>query len=264
MVNIGAKPPAGSPPLPSPTRNFEPRLHGTVLGCIPAALYHGTVWLAAATAAAAIAVTAVLFTLRFIDPPTSAFMLRYQLAGGSVAQTWVPLERMSPALVRAVIASEDAGFCRHHGIAFAELRSAIQNAQRRRSLDVPGASTITMQVVKNLFLWRERSLARKGAELIVAPVMEVVWTKRRILEVYLNIAEWAPGVFGAEQAARHHFRRSASRLSAAQAALLAAALPNPKVRRAGRPGPKTRRTARTVRQRARRFANPAECIPAMQ
>src|SRR5690606_10566851 len=147
----------------------------------------------------------------------------------------------SPHLVRAVVLSEDAGFCRHGGVDLGALREAIEDAR--------GGSTITMQVVKNLFLWPARSYVRKLIEISLAYVVDALWPKRRILEIYLNVAEWGDGVFGAEAAARTHFGRSASRLTPLQASLMAVTLPNPIERTAGRPSPIVRRLASRLRSR---------------
>jgi len=157
---------------------------------------------------ALVLVLIVLF--RFVDPPGSMLMLTKLLTGNSVDRTWVPLEQISPNLVRAVIVSEDGRFCEHSGIDTAAIKEAIERA----SGGVPrGASTISMQVTKNLFLWNAKSYIRKVIEIPLTLIMEMVWPKRRVIEVYLNIAEWGPGVFGAEAAARHHFRKPASRLN---------------------------------------------------
>ena len=125
------------------------------------------------------------------------------------------------------------------------MRAAIRRAEKRGE-GPRGASTIPMQTAKNLFLWQDRSYLRKAIEIPLAYTMTVLWPKRRTVEIYLNIAEWAPNVFGAQAAARHHFARSASKITARQAAQLAAALPNPHVRNAGRPGPKTLKLARYI------------------
>jgi monofunctional biosynthetic peptidoglycan transglycosylase len=150
----------------------------------------------------------------------------------------VPIERISSHLIKAVILSEDGGFCRHRGVDLAALGEAIENDR--------GGSTITMQVVKNLFLWPSRSYVRKAIEICLAYLVDLIWPKRRILEVYLNIAEWGDGVFGAEAAARQHFRKSATRLTPGEAALLAVALPNPMERTPGSPGPGMSRLAQRL------------------
>ena len=197
-------------------------------------------WLAL-RGAAAVVLGLVVFVLvlvvlyRWVDPPVSMLMLGQRLGGTPIEQRWVPLERISPHLIRAVILSEDGGFCRHRGVDWPALEEAIGSDR--------GGSTITMQVVKNLFLWPSRSYIRKLIEIPLAYLVELIWPKRRILEIYLNIAEWGDGVFGAEAAVRLHFFKSASQLTAEEAALLAVALPNPAERMAGVPSPGMRRLA---------------------
>jgi monofunctional glycosyltransferase len=181
-----------------------------------------------------VGVLLLIMLYRWLDPPTSMLMLGQRLSGTPVHQRWVPLERISAYLSQAVILSEDARFCRHSGIDWGALAEAIENS---RDGVARGGSTITMQVVKNLFLWPSRSYLRKALEFPLAYGVELAWSKRRILEIYLNIAEWGPGVFGAEAAARYHFRKPAAFLTPREAALLAVALPNPLQRRPGRPGP---------------------------
>jgi monofunctional biosynthetic peptidoglycan transglycosylase len=227
--------------------------------CLAIALTAGTRVLLVAIAMPAALVAALLLLFRFADPPTSAYMLGQRLAGTPITQTWVPLDRVSPHLVRAVILSEDGQFCSHRGIDFRELELALEQAEREGG-EVRGASTISMQVSKNLFLWPSKSYVRKGLELVITVAMEVAWPKRRILEVYLNIAEWGPGVFGAEAAARYHFGKPASRLGEREAALLAVALPNPLERIAGSPGPGTRRLAQTVETRMKAAGRRASCV----
>jgi len=183
---------------------------------------------------------ALIILYRWVDPPASTLMLAQRFAGTPIRQRWIPLERMSPNLVAAVIASEDGHFCRHHGVDWGELREAIESAGDGLAR---GGSTISMQVVKNLFLWPSRSYVRKAIEIALAYAIEALWGKRRILEIYLNIAEWGPGIFGAEAAARYHFRKPALLLNPHEAALLAVSLPNPFERQAGRPGPGTLRLA---------------------
>jgi monofunctional biosynthetic peptidoglycan transglycosylase len=199
----------------------------------------------------------LIFAYRIIDPPGSTLMLFRFLGGTAIERTWVPLERISPHLVRAVIVAEDGRFCEHWGVDV----EAIQDAIRRSGNGTPrGASTISMQVTKNLFLWPSKSYVRKVIELPLTLLIELVWPKRRILEVYLNVAEWGPGVFGAEAAARHHFRRPASRLGEREAALLAASLPNPVRRDAGDPGPRTSSKARVIQARMHVSGPVAACV----
>lgn len=202
-------------------------------------------------------VIVLILLFRFVNPPGSMLMLTQLLTGTSIDRTWAPLSSISPHLVRAVVVSEDGRFCEHSGIDTAAIREAIDRAARGTPR---GASTISMQVTKNLFLWNAKSYVRKVIEIPVTLIMELVWPKRRILEVYLNIAEWGPGVFGAEAAARHHFNKSAARLSEREAALLAAVLPNPVVRDAGSPSQRTSAKARVVQSRVRAYGAVASCV----
>lgn len=204
---------------------------------------------------ALVLVLIVLF--RFVNPPGSMLMLTQLLTGTAIDRTWVPLGSVSPNLVRAVIVSEDGRFCEHSGVDTTAIKEAIERAARGTPR---GASTISMQVTKNLFLWNAKSYVRKVIEIPLTLFMELVWPKRRILEVYLNIAEWGPGVFGAEAAAQRHFNKSAARLSEREAALLAAVLPNPVVRDASSPGPRTSAKARVVQSRVKAYGAVASCV----
>jgi monofunctional biosynthetic peptidoglycan transglycosylase len=188
-----------------------------------------------ALAALVIVVLALVVAYRWVNPPISALMLGQSIAGTTIERTWVPLERVSPHLIRAVVLSEDGRFCAHGGIDWRALHDAITHDR--------GGSTITMQVVKNLFLWPSRSYVRKFIEMSLAFLVESLWPKRRILEIYLNIAEWGDGVFGIEAAAQAHFAKSAARLTAEEAALLAVALPSPLERSPGSPSAGTSRLA---------------------
>jgi monofunctional glycosyltransferase len=198
--------------------------------------------------ALAVCVIALVFIYRSVAP-TSTLMLARWAEGKPYERVYVPLDQISPKLRVAVIASEDALFCRHHGVDWGALREVIDSADE----DGPsrGASTIAMQTAKNLFLWPSRSLARKAIEIPLALMIDFVWPKRRVLEVYLNIAEWGEGVFGAEAAARRYFQKNADRLDLRQAALLAAALPNPHLRNPGRPTRQLDRRAGTIAARTR-------------
>jgi monofunctional biosynthetic peptidoglycan transglycosylase len=166
-------------------------------------------------------------------PPVSTLMLARWATFRGVERTYVSLARISPLLIAAVITSEDALFCRHHGVDWDALNEVISEADE----DGPsrGASTITMQTAKNLFLWPQRSTIRKGLEIPLALILDRAWGKQRVLEVYLNIAEWGHGLFGAEAAARRYFHKSAADLSQREASLLATALPNPILRDPSRP-----------------------------
>jgi monofunctional biosynthetic peptidoglycan transglycosylase len=191
----------------------------------------------------------LLTPLYAVGQPISALMAWRWITGSPVVRTWVDLKAMSPALPRSVVASEDAKFCSHRGIDWDSLQNAIEDAQDGEVSG--GGSTITQQVAKNLFLWPGRSVVRKGLEIPLAMWVDLVLTKQRILEIYLNIAEMGPsGQFGAQAGAQYAFNRPASGLSAREAALLAAILPNPVTRSARTPGPGVRRLAGTYMVRA--------------
>ncbi len=170
---------------------------------------------------------------RWNDPATTAFMRR-ELATlqernpqAQLKHQWVPYERISAHLKRAVITAEDARFAEHEGVDWDAIEKAYE-ANQKRGRGVRGGSTITQQLAKNLFLSPSRSYVRKAQELVITYMIEAFWDKRRILEVYLNVVEWGEGLFGAEAAARHYYGVPAAQLTAAQAARLAAYLPNPK------------------------------------
>jgi monofunctional biosynthetic peptidoglycan transglycosylase len=182
-----------------------------------------------------VAVLTLVVAYRWINPPLSTLMLGQSIAGTPIERTWVPLDRISPQLIRAVVMSEDGRFCSHGGVDWRALKDAIAHDR--------GGSTITMQVVKNLFLWPSRSYVRKAIEIALAYLVEAVWPKRRILEIYLNIAEWGDGVFGVEAASQTHFAKPAARLTAEEAALLVVALPSPLERSPGQPSAVTSRLA---------------------
>ncbi len=195
---------------------------------------------------------------RVIDPP-STLMLGRWLLGKRVERTFVPLERVAPVLPRSVIASEDGRYCAHRGIDWAEVQASIQDADD--ITEARGGSTITQQTVKNLFLWPGRSFIRKGLEFPLALWIDLVVPKRRIMEIYLNIAEWGPnGEFGVEAGSRYAFNKPASQLSPGEAALLAAMLPNPKRRSAKAPRPAIRRIAGVVQARAARSGAIDACL----
>ena len=177
---------------------------------------------------------------RWIDPPTTPYILSERARLGGVARDWVDLDEMAPVLARSAVAAEDANFCNHWGFDLDAIRDALEAGAGR------GASTISQQVVKNAFLWQGRSWPRKALEALLTPVMETVWPKRRVLEVYLNVAEFDTGVFGVEAAARRYFGVSAADVSARQAALLMAVLPDPKGRDAARPTAFVDRRARSI------------------
>ncbi|QSP94724.1 monofunctional biosynthetic peptidoglycan transglycosylase [Marinobacter salinisoli] len=186
-------------------------------------------WLMSLCVGALLLVLGVLVLFRFVNPPTSAFMLAYQWqpSEAPLRQAWVDAEQISPWMPLAVIASEDQRFPQHWGLDVDAIQKAVE--EYRSGDGLRGASTITQQTAKNLFLWNGRSFVRKALEAGLALGLELVWSKQRILEVYLNIAEFGPGIYGVEAASRHYFGIPASRLSARQSARLAAVLPNPKV-----------------------------------
>ncbi len=201
----------------------------------------------------------VLTLLYAVVPPVSTLMLGRYLQGLWVERDYVPLSAISPHLVRSVIASEDARFCQHNGIDWEALDrqiEALNEGERPR-----GASTITMQIAKNLFLWNDRDYVRKALELPLALMLDAMLTKRRLIEIYLNIAEWGEGVFGAEAAARAWFGKPASELTRTEAARLATALPNPLARNPARPRPGHDRLARVNRGRAAAIDPHLGCLP---
>lgn len=181
-----------------------------------------------------------------VPPPFSNIMLLRALSGNGIDKQWVSLEDISPALPRAVISSEDARFCEHNGVDWIELQGVIDDAMDDGEAPTRGASTIPMQTAKNLFLWDGRFAIRKLIEMPLALWMDFVWSKRRMIEIYLNVVEWAPGVYGAEAAAQHHFRKPAKKLTKKEAALLAAVLPNPIKRNAGKPSKGVRGVANRI------------------
>jgi monofunctional glycosyltransferase len=184
-----------------------------------------------------------------VGHPVSTLMLWRSLTGRPVERHWINLAAMSPYLPRAVVSAEDAKFCSHHGVDWGALREVVDDAEDGEV--TRGGSTITQQVAKNLFLWPGRSMVRKALELPLALWIDAVLPKRRILELYLNIAELGPsGQFGAEAAATYAFGRSAAALGLREAAILAATLPNPVKRSARNPGPGLRRLAMTYMARA--------------
>lgn len=171
---------------------------------------------------------------------------------------WVALEDMGPNIVDAVMMSEDGQFCRHRGIDVGEFRALVEEALAGQA--TRGGSTITMQTVKNLYLWHGRSFVRKAIELPLAIYFDAVLSKKRIMEIYLNIAEWAPGVYGAEAGARHHFGVGVNQLTRRQAALMAVTLPNPAARDPANPTANLNRVANTIERRARGAGGYVACL----
>jgi monofunctional biosynthetic peptidoglycan transglycosylase len=197
--------------------------------------------------AAVYAVLILLFGV--LPPPINLYQASEAWRLGGIRKDWVAWDEIAPVMGRSAVAAEDANFCNHWGFDMAAIRAAIDEGGNR------GASTISQQVVKNVFLWHGRSYVRKALEAVLTPVVELVWTKRRVLLVYLNVAEFDEGVFGVQAAAQHYFGVDAKDLTATQAARLAAVLPDPKGRDAANP-------SAFVRNRTRSIISGAETIAA--
>ncbi len=225
------------------TKTLRNRLFGTLRWPLSLAWYWGS-RIALGIAAGYLALILVYV---FINPPTTWTIFSESRRLGSVDDEWTAIEDIAPVMQRSVVAAEDANFCRHWGFDMGAIRQAIDAGAGR------GASTITQQVVKNVFLWQGRSWLRKAMEATLTPVVEAFWTKRRILEIYLNVAEFDEGVFGVNAAAFRYFRTTPDQLTARQASLLAAVLPDPKDRSASKP-------SKFVSDRARQIEDGAETI----
>lgn len=200
----------------------------------------------------------VLTIIYSVVPPVSTLMLARYVQFLWVDRQWVPIEEISPNLIKSVVTSEDSGFCTNDGVEWEALQDqveALSEGERPR-----GASTITMQTAKNLFLWGERSYVRKALELPLALMLDAILTKKRVLEIYLNIAEWGEGVFGAEAAAQAWFGKPAKDLNRTEAARLATALPNPLGRNPANPSAGHRRLAATNLARVRSSGPIFSCI----
>lgn len=184
---------------------------------------------------------ALVWTLLYavINPPTTPYMLSEGHRLGGLRHEWVAIEDIAPVMARSAVAAEDANFCLHWGLDVNAIQTAVERGRG-------GASTISQQVVKNVFLWHGRSWARKAIEALWTPLTEAVWSKRRIIEIYLNVAEFGEGVFGVQAAAQHYFGVDAADLTTRQAARLAAILPAPKTRSASNPSPFTRDRAAAI------------------
>lgn len=199
----------------------------------------------------------VFYLLPFVHP-ISTLMLREAVTFQGYDRRWVPLEQISPVLVKSVMVSEDGQFCFHGGVDWGEMRALVRQTLKGEA--TRGGSTIPMQTAKNLFLWNGRSFVRKTLELPLAVTSSFVWSKRRMMEIYLNIAEWGPGIYGIEAAARYHFKVPASKLTARQAALLAVSLPNPIDRVASKPGRGLRQLASLIQRRAANSGEYIKCL----
>jgi monofunctional biosynthetic peptidoglycan transglycosylase len=199
----------------------------------------------------------------FIDAPADALMLQRAAEGETIRHQPVSIRRMSPHIIRSVIAAEDANFCTHHGFDVEAIQDAMES--NAGGGNVRGASTISQQTAKNLFLWPQRSWLRKGLETYFTALIEFIWPKRRIMEHYLNVAEWGDGIFGVQAAAQARFGVDAEDLTPLQAARLAAVLPSPNSWRADNPGPYVRRRSASIVQRAQVVRNErmAACVLAL-
>ncbi len=212
-------------------------------------LRRGLRWLGRGLGAIAGLYLVLVLLFSIVPPPINLYQLGEAWRLGGIEKDWVSWEEIAPVMGRSAVAAEDANFCTHWGFDMAAIREAIEAGSNR------GASTISQQVVKNVFLWHGRSWARKAMEAVLTPVVELVWSKQRILEVYLNVAEFDDGVFGIQAAAQHHFGVDARDLTALQAARLAAVLPNPKEWSPSKP-------SSFVKSRTRAIISGAETIAA--
>ena len=201
---------------------------------------------------------ALTWAYKWVDPPITVPIAWETLTGKRPAQKWVPLQEISKSLIAGATMSEDAKFCRHNGIDWDSLQGSIDAA--RDGERARGASTIPMQTVKNLFLWQSRSYVRKAIELPLALWADFILGKRRIMEIYLNIAEFGPSIYGAEAASNVYFDKKAAKLSRAEAARLATALPNPKARNPARPSRRHASLARKVERRIRAAEPWLDCL----
>ena len=229
-----ARKPKSETPRPAPKRPLWRRLW---------------LWLLRGLGVVALFYFVLMLILSFLPPPGNLYQWSEGWRLGGIQRDWVDWEEIAPVMGRSVVAGEDANFCLHWGFDMEAIRDAIAHGSNR------GASTLTQQVVKNVFLWQGRSWVRKAMEAAMTPVLELVWSKQRILEIYLNEAEFAEGVFGVQAAAQHYWHKDARDLTATEAARLASVLPNPKEYDAGKPGP-------YVRNRARQIISGAETIKA--
>jgi monofunctional biosynthetic peptidoglycan transglycosylase len=219
------KKPAGAAKAPTMARR-----HARLLGRLTRRAAKVVGW-------ALLGVALAVLMFAFVNPPLTHTIWAEGRRLGRVERDWVAAEAIAPVMLRAAVAAEDANFCLHWGFDMAAIRDAIEEGAAR------GASTISQQVVKNVFLWQGRSWIRKALEAALTPMVEVLWSKRRILEVYLNVAEFGEGVFGVEAAARHYYGVPAAELSPRQAARLAVLLPNPRERDPNALSPRLRRLA---------------------
>lgn len=211
----------------------------------------GAVWKILLALAGVALLVSPLATLvyRFVPPPITILMVERLVQGKGMDLRWRPLSAIAPDLPQSVIAAEDARFCEHHGFDFKAMEAAARSNERRPG-KIRGGSTITQQTAKNVFLWPSRDYVRKGLEAWFTVLEEAIWGKRRILEVYLNVVEWGPGIYGAEAASERYFKRSAATLTPDEAARLAAILPSPLKWKAVRPGRYVKKRSAKIGARA--------------
>ena len=207
---------------------------------------------------ALLAPPALLLAYRLLPPPVTPLMLIRLAEGEGLEKHWRPLEEIAPALAEAVVAAEDNRFCAHWGVDWPALQGEVEAWLAGEP--ARGASTITMQTAKNLFLWPDRSLVRKALEAPLTLQLELLWPKRRIVEVYLNVVEFGPGIYGAEAAAQIYFGKPAAGLSRREAALLAAVLPHPRSSSPARPSAYLEDRARTIRGRIDQLGPMLDCL----
>lgn len=207
---------------------------------------------------AAIPIALMIIYIIPLVHPISTLMLKDLVTLKGYDRQWVAIEDIAPALIYSVMMSEDGQFCAHSGVDWAAVNQVVDDAIEGEPSR--GASTIAMQSVKNLFLWSSRSVIRKVIELPYALAADFIWSKRRMMELYLNIAEWGPGIYGIEAAAQFHFKTSARKLTARQAALLAVSLPNPILRKPSKPSRGLNRLAKVNERRAAQAGSYVECV----
>ena len=209
---------------------------------------------------ALLAPAVIILIYRVVPPPGTPLMVIRAIGGAGWNYDWEPLERIAPSLARAALTAEDETFCSHHGFDTKALKEAWEEYLQDDGGTLRGGSTISQQTAKNLLLWPGRDWIRKGLEAWLTIYIEALWPKQRIMEVYLNVVEWGRGVYGAEAAARHHFKKSAANLSAIEAARLAAVLPSPLRWSASNPGPYVQRRSGMLQGRAARLGDLAACL----
>ena len=249
MAEKPTEKPAGKPTdKPAPTGRKRKPAPETEVVVAPSRLRRVLKWTGRGLGVVAGFYGALILLFWIVPPPINLYQIGEAWRLGGIEKDWVSWDDIAPEMGRSAVAAEDANYCNHWGFDMAAIRAAIEEGDR-------GGSTISQQVVKNVFLWHgRRSYLRKAMEGLLTPVVELVWSKQRILEVYLNVAEFDEGVFGVQAAAQHHFGVDAVDLTAKQAARLAAVLPNPKEYDAGDPGPYVRKRAGQIQSGAETIA----------